>query len=77
MKYKNIHVLRSAWILISILYSSLLWAQPFSGGDNSGAFASNTVPANCTALRFFGGDNEGNAAAATNLFNCTAVRFFG
>jgi|GEM_PF-1545853 len=77
MKYKNIHVLRTAWILISIFYSSLLWAQPYSGGDNSGAIASNSVAVNCTALRFFGGDNEGNATAATNLFGCAAVRFFG
>jgi hypothetical protein len=77
MKYKNINVLKAAWILITIFYSSLLWAQPFSGGDNSGAFASNTVAINCTSNRYFGGDNEGAASAASNLLNCTTARFFG
>ena len=77
MKYKNIDVLKSAWILISIFYSSLLWAQPYSGGNNSGAFVSNTVAVNCTANRYYGGDNDGLAATGTNLLNCTPTRFFG
>ena len=77
MKYKNINVLRSAWVLITIFYSSLLWAQPYSGGNNSGAFASNTVAVNCTADRYFGGDNDGTGTAATNLLDCTPIRFSG
>ena len=77
MKKQHINVLRSAWILINIFYSSLLWAQPYSGGTNSGAFASNTVAVNCVQNRYFGGDHEGHASATTNLLNCTTVRFYG
>jgi len=77
MTYKNINVLKAGWIVITVFYSSLLWAQPYSGGDNSGAFASNTVAVNCTANRYFGGDNEGTASAATNVVDCTPIRFFG
>jgi hypothetical protein len=77
MKNKHINVLKAAWILITIFYSSLLWAQPYSGGNNSGAFASATPLANCTAIRFFGGDNDGLATAATSLLDCTLIRFWG
>lgn len=77
MKQQNINVLRSAWILITIFYSSLLWAQPYSGGNNSGAFASGTVAVNCTADRYFGGDNAGNTFGITNLLNCVTIRFSG
>ena len=77
MKYKNINVLRSAWILITIFYSSLLWAQPYTGGSNSGSFTSGTVAVNCTAERYFGGDNAGNSYSVTNLLNCVPERFSG
>ncbi len=77
MKYKNINVLRSAWILITIFYSSLLWAQPYTGGSNSGAFTAGTAVVNCTAERYFGGDNAGNSYSVTNLLNCVPERFSG
>lgn len=77
MKHTNINVLKAAWMLITIFYSSLLWAQPFSGGDNSGAVASNAAATNCTAGRYSGSDNSGAASAATAQFDCTPVRFFG
>lgn len=77
MQHTNINVLRAGWVLITIFYSSLLWAQPYSGGSNSGAFASNTVAVNCTAERYYGGDNGGTFTAGTHLLNCTSGRFFG
>ena len=77
MKIKNINVLKSAWILITLFYSSLLWAQPYSGGNNSGAFTNNSVAANCTVSRFYGGVNAGMSSVATSLLNCTTARFLG
>lgn len=77
MKKQNINVLRSAGILITIFYSSLLWAQPYTGGINSGAFTSNTVAANCIATRYFGGDNAGATFGITNLLDCSPIRFSG
>lgn len=77
MKQTTINVLKSVWILFTIFYSSLLWAQPYSGGNNSGSFTNNSVSVNCTVSRFYGGDNDGISSAATNLLDCTTVRFFG
>jgi len=77
MTHKNINVLRSTWILITIFYSSLLWAQPYAGGNNSGAYASNAAAVNCTVSRYFGGDNAGNTFGVTNLLNCIPTRFSG
>ena len=77
MKQHYINALKSGWILIIIFYSSLTWAQPYSGGSNSGAFATATAVANCTNSRFNGGDNDGIAVDKTNLLNCYDNRFFG
>jgi hypothetical protein len=77
MKQRYINALKSVWILIIIFYSSLTWAQPFSGGSNSGGFATATAVANCTSSRFYGGDNAGVVVDKTNLLNCYNNRFLG
>lgn len=70
-------MLTLGWIVITIFYSSLLLAQPYSGGINSGANIGNTVANNCTDDRYFGGDNAGSVAINTNMLNCTTIRFSG
>ena len=77
MKQTTINVLKSVWIIITLFYSSLLWAQPYSGGNNSGAFTNNSVAVNCTVSRFYGGVNAGMSSVATSLVNCTTARFLG
>ena len=77
MTQQKIAVFRSGWILILLFYSSLLYAQPYSGGNNSGASALNTATANCTLSRYFGGTNAGSTTIATTLLNCTTGRFWG
>lgn len=77
MKQTTINVLKSVWIIITLFYSSLLWAQPYSGGNNSGAFTNNSVAVNCTVSRFYGGVNAGMSSVATSLLNCTTARFLG
>ena len=77
MKQTTINVLKSVWILFTIFYSSLLWAQPYSGGNNSGSFTNNSVSVNCTVSRFYGGVNNGISSVATSLLNCTTARFLG
>lgn len=77
MKITNVNVLKSGWIVITIFYSSLLLAQPYSGGSNSGANIGNTVAVNCVVSRYFGGNNAGSVAFNTNLLNCTTTRFSG
>ena len=77
MKQTTINVLKSVWIIITLFYSSLLWAQPYSGGNNSGAFTNNSVAVNCTVSRFYGGVNAGMSSVATSLLNCTTARFAG
>lgn len=77
MKHNKIYVLKTAWILVTIFYSSLLFAQPYSGGNNSGSIAANTVAVNCTVNRYYGGNNEGTAAAVSTTITCTSIRFLG
>ena len=77
MKQRYINALKSVWIILAIFYSSFIWAQPYSGGNNSGGFATATTVANCTNSRFFGGDNDGIGADKSSLLNCFDNRFFG
>ncbi|MBL0357458.1 MAG: hypothetical protein IPP72_11495 [Chitinophagaceae bacterium] len=73
------HTLGSAWIIILIFSSTLLWAQnePYNGGFGSGDNNQAVSLANCSNFRFAGGFGESNSSSASSLLSCSSFRFGG
>jgi len=73
------YTLGSAWMIILIFSSTLLWAQnePYNGGFGSGDNNQIASLVNCSNFRFGGGFGDGDSSNASTLLSCSSFRFTG